>query len=265
MDKEMHKLYFPNMIKFRLFNSLYKPLILLCFLLIACDFSNKKLLPIDVFFNDFEKRIERKNILDIKTVEEDSLGELYYLLKDEIIQSVQLNTKLNEELMIKGIRNNNDKSYVLLVAFHRRLNNRNVRFDELVMELKNSLEAMKDNKEDFEKCIKERLKVAQFNFNNWNLDDTIQLSFPTYFRDNKRNAFTFGCSTSYDSIISSYLFVDGILVSKDTFLNYDNSTELIFKLRVINLSDPNTQILLNKVSVDDTLDINLFNYGRLIE
>ncbi|MEZ4934651.1 MAG: hypothetical protein R2788_21300 [Saprospiraceae bacterium] len=222
--------------------------------------------PLDQFHKEFRRKLDRATLRDFKKTKEKELRyEMYPLLAERAINTLLSNAELNDQINSHGTLTENVKAFVLMVSFHRVLNDKDVRFVELIEEFDHILKEDEKYYARYDECDRKKEEFAQANLINWGLGDTLSLQYPVYTRDNIRNAFYYVCPSEYSSDTSEFLTLKGVLIKKDTVSYYNGDKDWRFYLRVLDLSDSITNILLQHIVIDDTIQVDLKGYGRLIE
>lgn len=121
----------------------------------------------------------------------------------------------------------------------------------------------------------ENSRISQGNNERWKAGDTLTIVLPVEIDDYGRRStfyYSYGYPVSLDySSADDSLKIKGVLLQKwyesipDLEPTVLDSSNLIFKLRILELSDENTKILMNSYEVGEEFDLHLKKYARPIK
>ncbi len=219
--------------------------------------------PLEQFFKDFQRKIDRKTLAEFKSMEEDSLSNMYFLLSDQAWDALYANPDLNKQIDSTGVVQYHARIALLLVSYHRMLNNKDIQFFERAEKLREGYTALAEKNA---KCDAEKIEVAKKTFGEWFVGDTLHLSFPVYYGPNgHRNASYYVCPSEYVSDTSEYFGLVGVVTNKEVLNLIDSTVVWHFFLKVVEKSDSETMLLLQNIKIGDTITVDLGDYGRLIK
>ncbi len=237
---------------------------IILFFLQSCQI--RRYTPIENFCKDLKSEIDRDTLAKFLSLDEDSLSQIYiHLFGDRALKALKENKDLDEYFELRGIEKNKYKIRILLLSFHRVLNNREANLSELITNTSGFVKSEDGEIQKAQKCNEENIKIANETFKKFEIGDTLQLSFPINFQGVRKFIHLYSCHHDYDSDTSQYLAITGILFRKDTY-SYDESDKLNgdFYITVAKLNDSNTWHLSKVIGIGDTMWVNLEQYGRVI-
>lgn len=251
-------------------------LIILFGIQISCETSSK---PLNKFFNKFEEKIKNNIAFSkFKNAQKDSI--LFY--------SQNFTEEFNELYKDSSYSKNIDKflskfekshdletaENILIFAFHSSLNNNNSNLNQVADYFfeKNKREKNRINKEQ-QLLDDENLKIIQANNHKWETGDTLSIILPVRLDEltsNKSSYYSYGYPLTLDySQADDTLKIKGILLNKSyesySGLTSSDSMDLVFKLKITELSNTDYKILGKKYEVGNELRIPLRDYGRPID
>lgn len=244
---------------------------------ISCKKSNSQL---DSFFHELELKIDNeKAIFKFKNLPKDSLlsffekfSKEFYLVYGDSLHYKTVNNFLNTKNISPDLE---VRMPVLIFAFQSKLKYKNIYIESIVNDVQKYFEKI-DSAYKIEEKINylQILKNIQINNKEWNPGDTLEVLLPVETGvDEKKTTFyyhEYSLTSGYSSAEDS-LKIKGILLSKrydffpDLKPNVIDSSNLIFSLKILEISDSTTMILLEKYKPGDKFDLHLKKYGRLIE
>lgn len=224
-----------------------------------------------------EQSIDSEKLISIlKTHHEDSISNLLPLL------SPQLN-KLNKNKSLWPIEKQNElanylKSYelnlqdeIIIIAFIKYLNNRKLDIDKINQTvIHNSNEFRKKVEIESKLFEQTKSKNIKFNFNNFNVQDTLNLILQLQIENEEKHVFY---TNSQNFIIADDTFkVKGILIEK-TFngkneisskLTDSEYQDINFKIRTIEISHDNVLMDSAIITIESIINLNLARYHKQI-
>jgi hypothetical protein len=153
---------------------------------------------------------------------------------------------------------NAQKAYVILNAWHRRLNQKPENIKQMIQEIV-------DRNAKAEKCFTKKNNFAIFNYRALNYRDTIAIRLPVEIRGNNiKTTVYYGCPIEdwRDFNKNKDLEIKGIVINK---FSDTSPVEYYINLKILTLSDPNVRYLYENIGINDTIRINLNDYGLLIQ
>lgn len=153
-----------------------------------------------------------------------------------------------------GVYSPDDISSIVFTSLHRTLNNKDI-------ELANQIEPYKKYWKEITDCSEKKKNIAVANYNKFKVGDNISIYMPVDISDNYRNAVRYDCPTidwTFDP--KKDLLIKGKIIDK-FFIN--DTSNVFFKVKIENLSNSKTEILMNPVYVGDKKDFSL--YGLRVE
>lgn len=237
-----------------------------CFWSIIILFSCKQIhsLPVDSFIDSFKDEIEKKDLIEIEKIHEDSLQDIYIINYEKILGILHKKYKLNDIFESNGISNDKTKCAILLISFHRKINKKEVNFMEQIESAKQDIKRYNSYNKKLLACTEKKLEIAKDNFSKVLIGDTLNFAFPTYYNGHKKNAFYYDCPSGYKGDTSEKFIVEGQVISKDVSNFSDSLNTRTLKVEVQNISDINSLFLLREIKMGDTVYIDLEDYGRLL-
>lgn len=249
-------------------------------MLIILAFSCNNKSPLIPFYQQLENRIEDKEVLKkIKKLPQDSLYAQYQFFKEEYREvygisnnKIRINAYLDSENIDTSV---NYRWNIILLGFRKYLNKQTINIEQIIFEyIELSRQAKVRHDEQQKLYDKEYYQIVQKANKKWMLGDTISVILPVKF-DTDSSRYTYyknGYPYSLDYSFSDDSFeMRGILLNKfydDGTINMDvnniDSVNLVFKLKVIELSDTITKVDWKKLKIGDEFDLWLKLYGRPI-
>ena len=253
--------------------------ILILLIFISCKNQNS---PIDVFYTELKKKVDDKELSELRKIPRDSLFKDLSFLSENFVDAFENHSK--DSIGINTFLEVNDsfprkKTRLLLLALHSKLNNQKVELQELESTLKEHYIRLENELEAKNRKIYEReIEVVKENNDRFGIGDTIVFLIPIEEKHGKKHTFFNGFPTTLDySHIDDTLVIKGILEEKF----YENQTnpyperpipdpvDLTFKIKIMEMSDKevNFEWTHGKESfkVGEYFPMNLGYYGRPIE
>lgn len=242
----------------------------------GCRTSHQSIL--DTFFIKVEEHFYGKKIVfEFQQAPKDSLDE-YLLIFWEVFVDVYHDSSYNRAFYAFFESNQVDPrsefgAIVLLSAFWSRLNREAIDLKVIKYEVQELLRKRREADEKKRLILDRELqKIIQDNDKRWDIRDTLELIFSIYLnQDTKEKSvylpsypYTLDYSNSYDTLKLMGILLGKRYESSNPQTTAIDSMNLIFKLQIINLSDSDVSILGTKYRIDDTFDLHLMAYGRLV-
>lgn len=242
----------------------------------GCRTSHQSIL--DTFFIKVEEHFYGKKIVfEFQQAPKDSLDE-YLLIFWEVFVDVYHDSSYNRAFYAFFESNQVDPrsefgAIVLLSAFWSRLNREAIDLKVIKYEVQELLRKRREADEKKRLILDRELqKIIQDNDKRWDIRDTLELIFSIYLnQDTKEKSvylpsypYTLDYSNSYDTLKLMGILLSKRYESSNPQTTAIDSMNLIFKLQIINLSDSDVSILGTKYRIDDTFDLHLMAYGRLV-
>lgn len=255
----------------KIYKILFLPIMVL---FISCHKTN----TLEDFFKVFENRIENKNeLLEFKNASKDSVDVLFKLISKPFIQVYRDSTQfegINKFFNDNGVTpDDRTRGRILIFGFHRFINDEQINLTALTSEVKR-IDEYRERLREKERRREEEpyLKIVKASNELYSKGDTMNIILPVSFdKDTGMKSTYYSAHYPYTldySDADDTLKVTGILLDKryeNTPFNALDSLHLIFKLKLIELSDTNYHILWRKYQVGDEFDLHLRNYGRPME
>lgn len=147
-----------------------------------------------------------------------------------------------------GVFTPDDISSILFISLHRRLNGKDIELDKQV-------ESYKKYWHEINNCEQKQTEQAKIYYNHFKIADTINVFMPVDTSSGSRSAVIYMCPTEdWDFNILKDLKFKAIILDK----YYRNSnTNIFFKLKILKMNFPKTQILMEKAEEGREIDLNL--------
>jgi hypothetical protein len=236
-------------------------------------YCHKQFSPIDRFFDEAEKTINKNNLIAFKQASTDSIrfyfndpmDDFHLVYRDSSMQKL-----LNEFFSKAKISNyNEDRIAFLRHAFHYRINNRKFDIQKITFDVKNDYIL-------FEKEEKIRQKLIDFKQDRLMMENDfrcpvgtiVNILLPVQFDgDNKYARYSQNFLKSFDySMYNDSLKIKGLIIGKEYIVQQlpekTDTSEIMYKLKILKLSNSRYKIYQNKVAVFDTISFYLGAYGR---
>ena len=222
--------------------------------------------PVIKFCNKVEQRIQPDVLAKFISRSEDDRNHLDYFEKfKKVILEELKNSKEVERIFLRNeVENENDKAYILFMSIHRKNNDKEIHFDDLIQKTKIRRIETEESQKEFSYCKEMRKNIARDNYNKINEGDIIRLSYPYYRENDYKNAFLYDCPSKYDNKEDEYVFITGKIIGKFEEIYSANSKSLFFKVKVLNNSNESIPILMQWKRKHDTISVDLESYGREI-
>jgi|GEM_PF-6870307 len=236
--------------------------------------------PLDDFLDHLEERITNEEALrKYKHAPKDSLELYFKFFSKDFFE--ELGTPEHNQSIYQYLNNNGifpDTTYrtlLLIFAFHEKLNDKFINLEKIKEDILQTEEILnaRINREE-ELYEKENLRIIQFNNSKWNVGDTMNFILPVKIQNDGKRTTYFAGSYPYTldySLADDTLKVRAILIDKeynkevDRISNPQDLFKLVFKLKLLELSNVNTYNFTEKYEVGDEYDLPLKYYGRPIE
>jgi hypothetical protein len=147
-----------------------------------------------------------------------------------------------------GVFAPDDISSILFTSLHRRLNGKDI-------QLNKQIERNKEYWDKINNCQQKQTEKAVGYYNQYKIADTINIYMPVDTSSGNRNAVIYGCPTtdwSFDKTVDLKFSA----IVKDKY-NINSTTNVFFKLEVLKMNFPKTQILMKTVTEGSEIDLNL--------
>lgn len=234
----------------------------LLFCLCNCDSSID---DNDSLFNGIDKMLssdQKKKLIECKEIHCFD-AQSWQIYNDGVVWPIPELHQLKAKLDSNGI--DADHSLIILIAFGRHLRHEPYSWKGIQKEVLDYFRKIENihRLKDFE-YISRLKKVAEENYDRFSPNDTIWLSFPLGKTDD---------GALYHRAFSSEFFPDSlttlcVLLEKlpiDSIENLNSVyTPYIFQLKVLSLNKDPYELMGKKISAGDSLELDIFGYGRLI-
>lgn len=246
---------------------------LLILVLTACA---KEPSHLHAFFKKLESEIINESILeDISTYSKDSLALMLPIFRiecNELLEDLHYNQELQDLIDSSSVSPfSHLREQMLLFAFQKHLNKQTIDLDKIIYEIQQA-EVSSHGKmlRDEELHKKELTGIIIANDLKWRAGDTLNLILQV---DNNNTIYYRSYPGSLDySFADDTLRMKGILISKyySKVSGYETAKlsdplNLVFKLRILELSNAEARNPVRKLEVGDKFVLSLEAYGRPIE
>lgn len=214
---------------------------------------------IEKIFDIVKSRYSHAHIEKFKNAPEDQImKEFYSSFRSDFAQIAQDMKRKKVDIPQGEKISNGQKSYIILNAWHRHLNGKPEGIEQMTKEI------IEENAK-LDSCYHIRREAAQETFRKITVADTIKINVPVEIRgQNTKTTVLYGCPIGdwKDFNSNKDLMIEGIVTKMLAYGTYD-SYNIYF--RVTHLSDENTYYFYEKVTIGDTVQIDVFEYGRPIQ
>jgi len=147
-----------------------------------------------------------------------------------------------------GIYAPDDISSILFTSLHRRLNGKDI-------ELSKQVDGYKKYWDTINNCETKQKDKAVAYYNKHKIADTINICMPVDTSSDNRNAVIYSCPTTDWTFNNSVdLKFSALILDK---YNINSETNVFFKVKIIKMNFPKTQILMKTVTEGSEIDLNL--------
>ena len=147
-----------------------------------------------------------------------------------------------------GILAPDDISSIVFTSLHRKLNKKDIKLDEQIGFYKKYWKEIND-------CEDIKRNTAVSVYNNFKIGDDISIFMPVDISDDRRNAVLYDCpKIEWKFNPNKDLLIKGRVIKK-FFIN--DTTNVFFTVKIENLNNNQTQILMEAVKVGDKKDFSL--------
>lgn len=250
-------------------------------IIITLAFSCNKKSPLIPFYQQLENEIGNQEILDrYRHLTKDSLDIMYQSFKKEyqnVFEISENKNAINTYLDSENInKTENYRWHIILFGFQKYLNNQPIDLEELIWDYGEAIKIAKDRHDAQQKLYDQKYyQIVRRADSRWNPGDTINFILPVNI-DTDSSRYTYyniGYPYSLDySSADDSISMKGVLLKKfyddgriDTNESETDSVHLVFKLKIIELSDTITKVDWEKLKIGDEFDLWLKLYGRPIE
>ncbi|MEZ4829599.1 MAG: hypothetical protein R3C61_25435 [Bacteroidia bacterium] len=241
----------------------------LLIVLIACE-SNRKS-QLNELFIGLEEGIAEEKLSNFKSSEIDSAGKIVGLVYEEVEKAfsyISPDSKLGVYLDSVGSSQEVKVTY-LAIAFHFYLNDKEIDIEKIKPVYYRMVEY--DWSMYLNKRLKENISIAKMNNFTFNIGDTIRIHLPIQEKFGEKSTFYYGIGwpksiSDLDSVNS--LGLTGIILGKDygeMHPSGKDSADLIFQIKVLNVSKEDVLISGKNIRRSDTMDFHVTSYGQLID
>ena len=135
-------------------------------------------------------------------------------------------------------------SGIILVSFHRQLNNK-------PLAVENQVKACQASWKLISECNAKANQIAKVNFNKYKTGESIIILMYVDTAQNERNAVTFECpKTDWRFDPKKDLLINGTIIKKD----FRNDENILFTIRIDKMNYPNTTIFSDTVKIGSLTD-----------
>jgi hypothetical protein len=221
-----------------------------------CTNKNEQYSPI---FKILEREIEQDFITDLKTSKEKHIllthfARFFYEYKEIVKKNKEIEFFFEE----RGLKQESEQAYVLLLLWYRKLNNKELNMPEL-------LKMAGDERIGVNSCRIVRKINSVDNFMRLSLGDKVGLKF-TYSEESGKNiksAAYYGCPIIYwDFDNSKDIYIEGCIVNK--YSNYSPKDDYLIQVKVTHKNHQDSYFLYRPSEVGDTIEVDLESYGMKI-
>lgn len=214
---------------------------------------------IEKVFDIVKSRYSHAYIEKFKNTPEDQIMKEYYSSFRSDFARIAEDMKSKKIDIPKGEKiSNGQKSYIILNAWHQHLNGKPEEIEHMIQEV------IEENTK-LDSCYHIRKEAAHETFQKITVADTIKINVPVEIRgQNTKTTVLYGCPISdwKDFNSNKDLTIEGIVTK---MLAYDTYNSYYIYFRITHLSDENTYYFYEKVAIGDTVQIDVFEYGRPIQ
>lgn len=230
--------------------------------LYSCDSDNQ---AIEECFENLNLLLPQGQIDSISRCEtmECYEGQIYHLVLSTKEQPPDCFQIVLDTLDSMDIRSN--PSMVFIKAYSHYLRGEEYSIFDLDADIQKYYEKVELDRRVEQKLNRNRLlKIAESNFEKYSIDDTLILHFPLKSGDNL--AAFYGSYDTSDFIDTLTLTCRVLHKWRDLEIGDqgDSLHDLNFSLFILSMNKPSYQVMMDKVEPSDTLDINIFDYGRVL-
>lgn len=152
-----------------------------------------------------------------------------------------------------GIHHYDDMSSIILVSYHRYLNNEKI-------ELQSQVEKYVEYWKPIFECEKNQKKRALKLYNKHKIGDTLKIKMPV----SKNNSVVdYSCPSKnleWEFDESKDLFISGIITDK---YNFNSETNLFFKVKILTKNHLETEIMMEEVNIGDEFEVGLLTAWKI--
>jgi len=146
-----------------------------------------------------------------------------------------------------GIYNPEDMSAIILVSFHRQLNNK-------PLAVENQVKPYLAYWKSISECDAKANQIAKVNFHKFKTGEPIVILMYVDTVQNERNAVTFECpNTDWRFDPKKDLLINGTIIKKD----FRNGENILFTIRINKMNYPNTTIFMDTIKIGSQKDFSL--------
>ncbi len=229
---------------------------------------NNKQSQLDLFFAKIDHELSHQQKNQLKECQDIGCFREFAHYADSGLAEHFINMSNDIAKMLDSVGVLKDRELVLLIAYRRKINNKEYSFKEIEKSIQLYDEnQLKEYNEWEDKFYNNLTNIAKTNFNKFSPGDTLCLLLPLE-RDTDPPNVVYYMQYDKDNFTDT-LFVNCILLEKEMELkNEENNLghdEVYFRTRVIFLSEPACLFLGEENSIGDVTRFSIFNYGRPIE
>lgn len=230
-------------------------LTLLFSLTISCNGQEKKITKpknLEEGLTYFQQTWTKKQLEDFRLKDEaKALADVHFTaamwVRNEWVRGDR-NKEFTRYFNDLGIYSPDDISSILFTSLHRRLNGKDI-------ELNKQIEEYKKYWDTIDNCEQKQKDNALAFYNNHKISDTINIYMPVDTSSGNRNAVIYSCPTTdwtFNKLVD--LKFSAIILDK---YNINSTTNVFFKVKILKMNFPTTQILMETVTEGNEIDLNL--------
>lgn len=219
---------------------------------------------LEIFFKEAEKELPDKQKSALKNCK--GIGDLKIIAPhvDSGFASHFITPPGYINKMLDSLGIVKDRPFILFIAFHRELNNKNYSLSDIKREYQFWNDSIESEVINWEKQFYGKLSdIAKENFDIFSIGDTLCLELSL-----DKNKYVVYESVYNKKNFEDTLFVKCILLDKKNDVKENNNSwhdEIRFQVRVLSLSEPACVYIGVETQIGDTINIPVFDYGRIIK
>ena len=225
----------------------------LLILSIQCNTNDGKVASI---VDDLEKEFDANFKKEFKSASEKTVLDTYFSYF--LYRHSEFLTKypdIDKFFQSLNLKDDPSQSYVLLLLYHRKLNDKKINLNELI-------ENANKNDTGARSCGRLKNINAVLNYNQLNIGDKARLLFSVRIHSNIKSTIYYMCPTlewTFDD--SKDLAINGEIINK--YIK-DETKEFYIELKIENMNREDVLYFFKRIQRNDTVEINLNSYGMRI-
>jgi hypothetical protein len=227
-------------------------IILICFCINSIQCSNRNG-NVPQIIKILEKEFDHTFIRELKEMPENIVPDVFFsYFLYQFQEKIEGNNEIDSFFQKIDLFDKPSQAYFLLFLWHKELNKKEVDIKELI-------NMVNDPKNGINSCYNKKKINSIYNYKKFNTGENINLLFPVRLQSEIESTVYYGCPIiDWEFDAQKDISISGLLINK--YFKGDPKTPY-FQLKIKSISRKDVLFLLNSIHNNDTLEINIEDYG----